>query len=91
MKLAGEPSLRNRAILAIALYGGLRAGEIRGLKRAHSVPNQGLMGFVGKGQKQRSVALARQAIEIVRHYLASGNGQGIHPEAPLICKEDGSG
>ena len=28
------------------------------------------MGFVGKGQKQRSVALPRQALEIVRHYLA---------------------
>jgi site-specific recombinase XerC len=90
-ELASEPSLRNRAILAIALYGGLRAGEIAGLKRAHFVADQGLMGFVGKGQRQRSVALPRQALEIVRHYLASRNGDGHHPEAPLIRKEDGSG
>ena len=48
-RLASEPSLRNRAILAIALYGGLRAGEIRSLRRAHFVADQGLMGFVGKG------------------------------------------
>jgi len=94
-QLASEPSLRNRAILAIALYGGLRAGEIAGLKRAHFVADQGLIGFVGKGQKQRSVMLPRQALEIVRHYQtsngASRNGDGSHPDAPLIRKEDGSG
>jgi site-specific recombinase XerC len=89
-QLASEPSLRNRAIIAIALYGGLRADEIRGLRRAHFVADQGLMGFVGKGQKQRSVALPRQALEIVRLYLAS-NGHEVRAEVPLIRKEDGSG
>ena len=99
-QLASEPSLRNRAILAIALDGGLRAAEIAGLRRAHFVPDQGLIGFVGKGQKQRSVALPPQALEIVRGYLAtsvastngtSRNGQGTHADAPLLRKEDGSG
>jgi site-specific recombinase XerD len=90
-QLASNPSLRNRAILAIALYGGLRAGEIAQLRRAHFVAEQGIMGFVGKGHKQRSVALPPQALDIVRHYLAGRNGDGHHPEAPLIRKEDGSG
>ena len=99
-QLAAEPSLRNRAILAIALYGGLRAAEIAGLRRGHFVPHQGLIGFVGKGQKQRSVALPPQALEIVRLYLATTgvgtnganrNGQGTHPDTPLLRKEDGSG
>ncbi len=99
-QLASEPSLRNRAILAIALYGGLRAAEIAGLRRAHFVSDQGLIGFLGKGQKQRSVALPPQALEIVRLYLAgsgartngaSHNGQGTHPDTPLLRKEDGSG
>jgi site-specific recombinase XerC len=49
------------------------------------------MGFVGKGHKQRSVALPPQALDIVRHYLAGRNGDGHHPEAPLIRKEDGIG
>jgi site-specific recombinase XerC len=89
-KLASEPSLRNRAILAIALYGGLRVGEIRALRRAHFVPDQGLIGFVGKGQKQCSVALPRQALEIVRLYLAS-DGHEVRSDGPLIRKEDGSG
>jgi integrase/recombinase XerC len=99
-QLASEPSLRNRAILAIALYGGLRAAEIAGLRCANFVPDQGLIGFVGKGQKQRSVALPPQALEIVRNYLASTatgntngsrNGRATHADAPLLRKEDGSG
>jgi integrase/recombinase XerD len=99
-QLASEPSLRNRAILAIALYGGLRAAEIAGLRRAHFIPDQGLIGFVGKGQKQRSVALPPQALEIVRNYLAStatGNRNGSRnshtapADSPLLRKEDGSG
>jgi site-specific recombinase XerC len=61
------------------------------LPALHFIADQGLMGFVGKGQRQRSVALPRQALEIVRHYLASRNGDGHRPEAPLIWKEDGSG
>jgi integrase/recombinase XerD len=64
------------------------------------VPDQGLIGFVGKGQKQRSVALPPQALEIVRLYLASSgastngvsrNGPGTHADTPLLRKEDGSG
>jgi integrase/recombinase XerD len=64
------------------------------------VPDQGLIGFVGKGQKQRSVALPPQALAIVRLYLAtssastngaSRNGQGSHAGTPLLRKEDGSG
>jgi site-specific recombinase XerD len=99
-QLASEPSLRNRAILAIALYGGLRAAEIAGLRRAHFVPDQGLIGFMGKGQKQRSVALPPQALEIIRMYLAasptspngaSRNGHTPPADAPLLRKEDGSG
>lgn len=88
--LAAEPSLRNRVIIAIALYGGLRAEEIRTLRRAHFVPAQGLLGFVGKGGKQRSVALPRQALELIGTYLAA-NGGSTDPTGPLIRKEDGSG
>jgi site-specific recombinase XerC len=100
-QIASEPSPRNRAILAIALYGGLRAAEIAGLRRAHFVADQGLIGFVGKGQRQRSVALPPQALEIVRTYLASTgtgntngagrNGHAAVADAPLLHKEDGSG
>jgi site-specific recombinase XerD len=99
---SGKPGalhLRNRAILAIALYGGLRAAEIAGLRLAHFVPDQGLIGFVGKGQRQRSVALPPQALEIVRQYLdlasasngVTRNGHATQADAPLLRKEDGSG
>lgn len=41
-KLAAERTLRNKAIIAIALYGGLDAQEIQDLKPANFVPIQGL-------------------------------------------------
>jgi len=47
-KLVTEPNLRNRAIIAMALYGGLRAEEIQNIKRGSFVADQGLIGFVVK-------------------------------------------
>lgn len=88
--LAAEPSARNRAIIAMALYGGLRAEEIQKIRRGSFVADQGLIGFVGKGRKQRSVALPPQALRLITAYLA-GNGKLATPSDPLIRKEDGSG
>ena len=89
-KLATEPSLRNRAVIAMALYGGLRAEEIQNIRRGSFVANQGLIGFVGKGGKQRSVALPPQALTIIVEYLAS-IGPLSRASDPLIKKQDGSG
>jgi integrase/recombinase XerD len=89
-KLVTEPSLRNRVIIAIALYGGLRAEEIQNIKMGHFVADQGLIGFVGKGGKQRSVALPPQALRIVSEYVTS-NGSTLRASDPLIRKQDGSG
>ena len=74
-------------ILVIGLYGGLRAEEITNLRRANFVPDAGLLGFVGKGSKQRSVALPGHALVVIRQYLAAVPG---NPQDPLLRKEDGS-
>ena len=84
-KLVAEPSLRNRAIIAIALYGGTRAEEIQDIKTGNFVADQGLIGFVGKGGKQRSVALPAKALKIVSEYLAS-NGSTLRASDPLISQ-----
>ena len=49
-----------------------------------------MIGFVGKGGKQRSVALPPQALQIITEYLAS-NGAVPRASDPLIRKQDGSG
>jgi integrase/recombinase XerC len=85
LKLVTEPRVRNRAIIAMALYGGLRAEEIR---QGSFIADQGLIGFVGKGSKQRSVALPPHALQIITEYLTS---KGAVPRDPLIRKQDGSG
>ena len=89
-QLVTEPSLRNRAIIAIALYGGLRAEEIQNIRRGNFVADQGLIGFVGKGGNQRSVALPHQALTIIVEYLAS-NGPVSRASDPFIRTQDGSG
>ena len=61
------------------LYGGLRAAETTNLRRSNFVPSAGLMGFIGKGSKQRSVALPERARAVVRQYLAATVGQRLTP------------
>jgi integrase/recombinase XerC len=86
--LEAEPDLRNRAIIGVALFGGLRAQEIADLTVVNYVPKSGLVGFVGKGRKQRSVALPRQARELLDAYLAESPPRS--GSAPLIRKRDGT-
>jgi integrase/recombinase XerD len=87
--LMAEPSWRNKAIIAIALYGGLRAEEIETLRSGNFVRTEGLIGFVGKGGKQRSIALPKQALDIVSTYLANDPAPR-RQDDPLIRKEDGT-
>jgi site-specific recombinase XerD len=87
-KITAEPDVRNRAIVAIGLYGGLRAEEIANLRIANFVPMAGLMGFVGKGGKQRSVALPRPALQVLAEYL--GRHPSTLPGEPLIRTVDGT-
>lgn len=82
-KLSAEPSLRNR----VGLYGGLRAEEIRTCTARTSCPMLGSWGFIGKGSKQRSVALPERARAVIRQYVAATVGER---HDPLIRKEDGS-
>ena len=87
-QITAEPDVRNRAILAIGLYGGLRAEEIANLRIANFVPTAGLMGFVGKGGKQRSVALPKAALQVLAEYLRQH--PATLPGEPLIRKVDGT-
>jgi site-specific recombinase XerD len=87
-RLEAEPDVRNRTIIAVALFAGLRAQEIADLRVLNYVPGSGLVGFVGKGQKQRSVALPRQALSLLGAYLAESPPK--LPSDPLIRKRDGT-
>src|SRR5215471_17836743 len=52
-------------------YGDIRAEEIQNVRRGNVVGDQGLIGFVSKGGKQRSVALPPQAPKIISEYATS--------------------
>ena len=82
-KLSAEPSLRNRV-------GSTAASEPKRLRNCAartSCPMLGSWGFIGKGSKQRSVALPERARAVIRQYVAATVGER---HDPLIRKEDGS-
>src|SRR5262245_65195290 len=70
--VAGESRPRNRAILAVLVYGGFRRGEIvrlnvGSLQRGGDVA----LRVGGKGNKERGVGVPRQAVEALDAYLAT--------------------
>lgn len=64
-------SLKNKAILALALYTGIRVDEIVKIKKSDIA--EGHLVINGKGRKQRKVVLNPYVIDIISEYLKSRN------------------
>jgi site-specific recombinase XerD len=81
--LLRQSDLRERAILAIMAYGGLRRGEVAALDVGDVAPDFGLRRVMGKGGHEASVALPAPARAILREYLARERA-GQPASAPLF-------
>src|SRR5262244_951292 len=70
--VAGESRVRNRAILAVLVYAGLRRGEV-GRLNVGSLQREGdpALRVWGKGNKERVVLLSSQAVMAIEAYLAT--------------------
>lgn len=67
--------LRDRAMFEI-LYGcGLRVSELTGLKINSIDPDQQLLRFIGKGDKERLVPLGETALRYLNKYIDSARGK----------------
>lgn len=62
---------RNKAILAVLLDTGIRAGELCGLAldRVYITPTDAYICVLGKGSKEREVGLGMQSRELLSNYL----------------------
>ena len=80
---ANQCSLRERAILALMAYGGLRRGEVAALDVGDVAPDFGLRRVMGKGGHEVPVALPARARAILRDYLATERA-GRPASAPLF-------
>lgn len=78
--------LRDRAILAIFLYHGLRRSEVKDLKviSIHSVQGVPFLRVKGKGSKTRDLPLHPIAMQRVYTYLEA-DGRREDLESPLFC------
>lgn len=82
----GARGARNRAVLALLHYGGLRRGEVIRLQRSDLHLDRDELTVHGKGARQRAVFLG-EGLVYLREWIAT---RGDTP-GPLICKvEDGS-
>jgi integrase/recombinase XerD len=69
---ADSLALRDHAILELLYAGGLRVGEIVGLRVEDLHLDQGRAQVRGKGDKERIVPLGRSAVDALEKYLALG-------------------
>lgn len=83
---------RDRALVMLMLYGGLRVEEVVNLRREEiTVPVEAALParlrVLGKGRKERIVYLKREAYEVVDAYLQA---QGVwQPNQPLFTSQKG--
>jgi integrase/recombinase XerC len=70
---ARRQALRDRAILALMAYGGLRVSEVCGLRMGdvEISERRGVVRVMGKGMKERTVPLASEARKAVGEWLPS--------------------
>jgi site-specific recombinase XerD len=80
--VAGEPKPRDRAILALLAYGGLRRGEVMAADVGDYSREAPSLMVHGKGNKDRVVPLHPTAQAALDAYLATRRGLG--PEHPLF-------
>jgi integrase/recombinase XerD len=76
---------RDRAILLVLLFGGLRRSELAGLRIGDLYEERGhvVLHVRGKGSKVRAVPLKAEAVFAVRGYMAAARA-GATSEAPLF-------
>ncbi len=97
--LLGQPrgnepaALRDRALLEVMYGCGLRASEVVGLEVTDVDLDRGFVRPHGKGSKERTVPLGRQAAVAVRRYLGSGRPKlvGSRREPKLFVNQRGGG
>jgi len=67
--IADRNTARNRAILWVLWDTGIRLGELVGLRLSDFDRRQGVFIVLGKGRKERRVALGRNALRTLLYYL----------------------
>ena len=75
-------SLRNEAILLLALDVGLRATELTSLRMQDIDINNRMCRVLGKGNKYRTVYFGRATAKAIWHYL---RGHDRQPQDPVFC------
>jgi integrase/recombinase XerD len=86
-------ALRDRAILTLLYATGMRAAEIIGLKLCDINTNLGVVRVLGKGNKERIIPAAGQALDLVGQYIKTARNEHdsaeSKPTAPVFLSHTG--
>ena len=85
--VAGERRVRDRAILSLLAYGGLRRGEVVSLDVGDFSPTTTALRVRGKGNKDRVIPLPGPAVDALLASLATR--PAVTAEAPLFVTNEG--
>lgn len=80
-------ALRDAALLALFLYGGLRLAELAGLRRSQIDFAAGTIRVLGKGSKERIAPLHPNAADRLERHLKDAC---VNADAPVFPREDGA-
>jgi integrase/recombinase XerC len=79
--------LRDKALLELLYASGIRAAELVGLDIGDLNWEEGYLTVKGKGKKERSVPLGRQACKAIKAYLSTRGGAELSPQSPLFINK----
>lgn len=81
--------VRNRAIIGVLYYGGLRVTEACELLPRHLDLDARAINVLGKGERQRLAGLRGPGVALLERWLATRKKLGIGPRRPLFCTLEG--
>jgi len=79
---ATPAALCDQAVLELAYASGLRLAELCGLRLEQLHLDAGFINVIGKGNKERVVAVGSKAVEALNRYLAVARPKLVTPKSP---------
>jgi len=87
----GRLSARNRLILSLLLYTGMRVSELTDIKIKDIDLLTGTLKITGKGSKYREVPLREDSAELVKDYISGERKENPHSDSPYLLISQRSG
>lgn len=77
-------SIRNKLIVYLLLYTGIRVSELVGIKLSNIDVLTSVLTVVGKGGKHREIGLRADVLQLVREYRKKDRSESVYSDSPYL-------